>query len=162
MRNDRSWPAPQLPPRHAADQPNPEPGPLPATDGPKRSVPLWMFVVVAVWAVAATGLFVTARSDRDPAVPAVPDLGALAEEHLAGLGVVEESGEDYLSATFYGVGLDELEGLLDELGFSPAVMNRIGNTRALDGTRQRRPRTSPPHGPTTPTTGSASCSSSAS
>ena len=98
-------------------------------------MPLWMFVLAAVWAVVATGLFVAARSDGDAAVAAVPDLGALADEHLAGLGVVEESGEDQVSATFYGVGLDELEGLLDELGFSPAVMNRIGNTRALDGTQ---------------------------
>jgi hypothetical protein len=74
-------------------------------------------------------------SDIEQAQAALPDLQALGGQHLGGLGVIDDSGEEHLSATFYGEGLDRLADLLDELGFSPAVTDRMGNTRALDGTQ---------------------------
>lgn len=106
-------------------------------------MPLWLFVLVAVAAATFLVLWIGARSDLDEAngrlsdieqaESELPDLQELGREHL-GSGVIDDSGEAHLSATFFG-GLDGLEDLLDDLGFSPAVIDRIGNTRALDGTQ---------------------------
>lgn len=110
----------------------------------------WLLVAGAtVLAVVFFSLWLTARQDANQAqreldrlqqaqaeeqarAAALPNLEALAEEHLSA-GVVEFSSEESLSLNFYR-DTQPLAALLEELEFSPAVMNRIGNTRALDGT----------------------------
>lgn len=118
---------------------------VPSPGQARRVVPLWWFVLVSLVAAVLLVLWIGARSDLneangrlddiDRAAAALPDLEELGREHLDGVGVIDESSEEHLSATFIGPGLDDLEDLLDELGFSPAVIDRIGNTRALDGTQ---------------------------
>jgi hypothetical protein len=107
-------------------------------------VPLWWFGLVAAAAASFLVLWIGAWSDLDQAndrlsdielaESELPDLQALGRE-LLDSGVMDDSGETHLSATFFGGDLDELEDLLDALEFSPAVIDRIGNTRALDGTQ---------------------------
>lgn len=106
-------------------------------------MPLWWFGLVTGAAALFLALWIGAWSDLDQAndrlsdiaqaESELPDLQALGRE-LLDSGVMDDSGETHLSATFFG-DLDGLEDLLDELGFSPAVIDRIGNTRALDGTQ---------------------------
>lgn len=113
---------------------------------PCRRVPLPLFVITSVTAVVMGFLWTTTRSDLDDArnrlsaideaEAALPDLEEIGRRHLQQTGVIEDAGPDHLSANFSGLlGLDELEELLAELDFRAAVINRIGNTRALDGTQ---------------------------
>lgn len=67
----------------------------------------------------------------------VPDVRAVADKHFAG--VVPVSGDaDSVSITITTYSLTQatpaLRNMLDELGFSSAVIDRMGRTRALDGT----------------------------
>lgn len=132
-------PAPTPP---AAGQPAP-PG---VTTGRGRRVPLAAFVIACTAAVATSVLWMTTRSELDEAraeleaieeaEASLPDLAEVGRRHLGTTGAIEDSSAEHLSATIVGArGLDGLEDLLEELGFSPAVIERIGNTRALDGTQ---------------------------
>lgn len=63
-----------------------------------------------------------------------PDLRYEATLHGLG-GFIEDGDEESVSLNFPFTPDDQLHGLLDDLGFNAtAVMQRIGNTRALDGT----------------------------
>lgn len=127
-------------------KPSPPDPPAPAVRSGRRTVPIWLFVGAVTAALIMFVLWMAARSDLDEAngqlseiqaaKAALPDLQELGEAHLGGLGVLDDSGEEHLSATFVGArGLTELEDLLEDLDFSPAVSDRIGRTRALDGTQ---------------------------
>jgi hypothetical protein len=119
----------------------------------RRSLPM-STVVVGVIALAFAGLWLSARSDANDArseldaIEAVadaeaaaaaelPDLKELAANHrFTSTSNAESASQTSLSLTFSKYeSLDELEKLLvDDLAFGPAIMDRIGNTRALDGT----------------------------
>lgn len=132
----------------AGRTPTPSPPSPPATTvrSDRRTVPVWLFAGAVTAALIMFVLWMAARADLDEsnsqlsaiqaAEAALPDLQELGEAHLDGLGVTDDSGEEHLSATFVGTrGLAELEDLLEDLDFSPAVIDRIGKTRALDGTQ---------------------------
>ena len=77
------------------------------------------------------------RRDEDAARP---DLLAIAERYFAATGVdvdgdAESVGITIRTATASTVG-SALRSMLEELGFSSAVVSRMGNTRALDGTQR--------------------------
>lgn len=109
-------------------------------------MPLVALVVTGLAAVVMFVLWVTTRSELDDvrarldaieeAEAALPDLADVGRRHLGTTGTINDLSPEHLSLTFYaGDDFDALEDLLDELGFSPAVIDRMGNTRALDGTQ---------------------------
>lgn len=109
-------------------------------------MPLVALVVTGLAAVVMFVLWVTTRSELDDvraqldaieeAEAALPDLADVGRRHLGTTGTIHDLSPEHLSLTFYaGDDFDALEDLLDELGFSPAVIDRMGNTRALDGTQ---------------------------
>lgn len=125
-----------------------------ATDVPRRR---WRLVtaLAAVIVVLAVVLVLT-RSDLDDAnrrldrfeeeaaaaaaeEAARPDVEALASEAFEDFTSVLVTGDEAsASVAILYPGLEEtaaLEGLLDDLGFSSAVMERMALTRALDGTQ---------------------------
>ena len=98
-------------------------------------------VVTAMWISANNQLSALQQSISATAAEdsQVPDLRAVADKHFTKAGVVSGDADsvsititDYTAATAW----PGLTSMLDELGFSPAVIDRIGNTRALDGTRE--------------------------
>ena len=128
-------------------------------------------MVSTVAAIVFFGLWIGARSDADDAesqlatinaeaeadaADELPNLEKIAGEHrMASQGAIESASETSLSLNFDGssvAALDDLEELLAALGFSDAIMDRISNTRALDGTLTADGRTLRPVGPITPTT----------
>lgn len=109
-------------------------------------MPLVALVVTGLAAVVMFVLWVTTRSELDDvrarldaieeAEAALPDLADVGRRRLGTTGTINDLSPEHLSLTFYaGDDFDALEDLLDELGFSPAVIDRMGNTRALDGTQ---------------------------
>ena len=80
----------------------------------------------------------SAEAERQSAAEAIPDLRAVADKYFKG--VTSVSGEsDSVSITIqkYEVitAAMPLQRMLTELGFSSAVIDRMDNTRALDGTQ---------------------------
>jgi hypothetical protein len=103
-------------------------------------------VFLALWLGARSDLaateaerdrLATAEAQRLAEVAALPDIFALADKHL-GLDawVTIDGDETYASVSIEPLGLGDVElpALLDDLGFPPSTMSKIGNTRALDGT----------------------------
>lgn len=127
------------------------------TDRP--SVPLtrqpvvWVVLAVAVVALlAVVGLasslasanrqvddFQAAESRAAAAEAALPDVGQLADDAFAGISGVSVTGdEESATAHLYypypgSEDMVALGGLLDELGFSSAVISRMETTAAIDG-----------------------------
>lgn len=77
------------------------------------------------------------EADRAAAAADVPNLRQVADKHLANT-VTIYGNADYLDITLTDTtvtaALPGLIAMLDELGFSPAVIDRMAATRALDGT----------------------------
>ena len=115
----------------------------------------WILAAVAVLAaVVFAGLWRSAVDDRDAeaaraddlqaeldeiaaAEAALPDLAELAADTFSDDGDWS-GGPEFVTVTLEGVGvlrMGELEDYLSELGFSRAVSERMGRTRALDGTQ---------------------------
>jgi hypothetical protein len=66
---------------------------------------------------------------------APPDLRDLVTElDLWSEGVIDSIEETSVSLHYYTPSIDSLEPLLRELEFSPETLDRIGNTKAIDGT----------------------------
>ena len=69
---------------------------------------------------------------------ALPDVFAVVDKHVGDVNGFDVIGDEkYASVSVIGRGLaqmDELTAALVELGFSPSIEARMGNTRALDGT----------------------------
>lgn len=77
-------------------------------------------------------------ADRQAEVDARPDVGAVAERWLGDTSAIVTGSAQ--SATVRLQNVDDatregLDGLLDDLGFSSAVRERMARTRALDGTQ---------------------------
>lgn len=101
-------------------------------------------VIAIISAVALAMLWRSAASDvsslqaeKDAAIRIAnekPDLAAIA---YAVFGSRHWDGDsDTVTATINGTGGDDLDVFMERLGFSPAVIERMGKTRALDGTQQ--------------------------
>lgn len=73
-----------------------------------------------------------AEADRQAAEEALPDLASIARRHV--LPFTNGSATSISVNLRAGRDMDKLADVLDELGFSSGIMDRIGNTRALDGT----------------------------
>jgi len=90
-------------------------------------------VVTALW-ISASNQLSAIESTRT----ATPDLIEIAERHLGDTAFVTGD-SDSVSVIIFDAGSAKaapgLQAMLDELGFSSAVVDRMGNTRALDGTR---------------------------
>lgn len=81
----------------------------------------------------------SAEASRAAAAADVPDLKSVATKYFAGITTVSGDADSVgLTLTGYTVtrGGPALSKMLDELGFSSAVLDRMNNTRALDGTRE--------------------------
>ncbi|MFN8199585.1 MAG: hypothetical protein U0R72_14840 [Nakamurella multipartita] len=90
-------------------------------------------VVTALWVSTSNQLAAT-----ESAKAATPNLIEVAERHLGDTAVVTGD-SDSVSVVVFDSGAAKaqpgLRAMLDELGFSSAVLDRMGQTRALDGTR---------------------------
>lgn len=91
-------------------------------------------VVTALWVSTSNQL-----SAIESARAATPDLIEIAERHLGEKAFVTGD-SDSVNVVIFDSGVakaqPELSDMLDELGFSSAVLDRMGHTRALDGTRE--------------------------
>lgn len=131
--------------------PEPAGAPSAAKRTDRRTIAVTAAAVVG-WLVAAVfaALWVGASSDADEATDqleaiaaeeaARPDLSEAVERHGFDTTVVERSDANSVSLNFEGFELEDHDNrvreLLTELGFNAsAVMDRFGNTRALDGTQ---------------------------
>jgi hypothetical protein len=118
--------------------------PVSRRPSPLRRI-LWVAVVVAIVVGIGFAAFrLGSSSGGDTATPSRPATTAVPTVANAPLGALLESVERHdaqsLSLNVYGAMTAaedrSLRELLDHLGFNTsAVMNRIGNTRALDGTQ---------------------------
>lgn len=138
-----------------ASSPAPAAGPVEdGATGPRKGLPggPWALTVLfAATTVIFAFLWLGVKSDADDANAelaeieaaeaaaqaerdALPNLEELADEH--GLSdAVQRASDDYVSFNFRRYEpIDDLADFFDDLGFSSAIMDRIGNTRALDGT----------------------------
>lgn len=129
-------------------------GPIPVIDsGPSqtssRSRTPILLAVIGVLVVALgvmTALWISANnqlSATEAVRAATPDLIEVAERNLGGTAFVTgDSGSVSVVISKFGIAKAEprLSKMLDELGFSSAVLDRMGNTRALDGTRDAQGR----------------------
>lgn len=131
----------------------PATGPIP-TIGPERSIPAnrsprsWTPILLAVIGVlvialgATTALWLSASNQLSAMTAeqaAVPDLRSVADKHLGDVTSVRgDSGSVSITLSGYDLITAEpgLESMLDELGFSSAVLDRMEKTRALDGTQE--------------------------
>lgn len=132
--------------------PNPSPPESSAASSGSRTNPLWVVIGVLVLAlIGATAMWLTtasdlstaqqslgqlqqAEADRDAEAAEVPDLRAVADRYLGDVGFIRGN-SDSVSITLTGYGFESsLKSMLHELGFSSAVMDRMLQTRALDGT----------------------------
>lgn len=141
---------------------DPPTGPVPVVGGtgsetpaPSRPGRRWTPILLAVIGVlvvalgAVTALWIStsnqlsANESAQAAVEAnraaTPDVLEVAKRNLGSAAVV--SGDaDSVSVVIFESGVSKaapgLRNMLDELGFSSAVLDRMGNTRALDGTRE--------------------------
>lgn len=116
------------------------------------TIPWTAAVILGILAAVFFGLWVGARSDLDSAkekldqiakeeaaaqaaADARPDLAQLASKYrMRSIGALERGSETSISMNFKYIDTQPLADLLAELGFSAGIMDRIGNTRALDGT----------------------------
>lgn len=77
------------------------------------------------------------KADQKAAAAEVPDLKEIADRHFSG-NVDLTGSADYLEVTITNGNATAtgpaLSAFLDELGFTPAVLERMSKTRALDGT----------------------------
>lgn len=127
-------------------------GPIPVVESPaadrpasSRSRTPVLLAVIGVLVVAVgvmTALWISASNQLsaiESARAATPDLIEVAERHLGKTALVTGDA-DSVSVVIFDSGVAKaqpgLRELLDELGFSSAVLDRMGHTRALDGTRE--------------------------
>jgi len=142
----------QLPAQESAERPT---GPIPVVSGTpdiaiKAAVSKPLLAVIGVLVVALgvmTALWITTNSqlsalqqsvaDAASAESQVPDVKAIADKHFAGTAPVYGDADSVsITITSYNVtkAAPALRSMLDELGFSSAVVDRMDRTRALDGT----------------------------
>lgn len=142
-------PYPHRPPEGPVDEP--ATGPLPMVGGttgrsehrslhPQTPILLTVIGVLVLALGVMTALWVSANNQLSAIAAeqeAVPDLKAVADKHFSGVTTVRGN-SDSVSITISGYDIVDaepaLEAVLDELGFSPAVLDRMEKTRALDGT----------------------------
>lgn len=100
---------------------------------PKRRGVAVVALVALIAVVAVVGLILVSQRDSEP------NLGAAVEEAFSGTGVVSSGDEESATVVIMDTDVDEggpaLAELLDDLGFTSATLDRMGNTRALDGTQ---------------------------
>lgn len=98
-------------------------------------------VVTALWISSSNRLSAigSAQAAVEADRAATPNLLEVAERHLGSTAIVTGD-SDSVSVVIFESGISRaapgLTSMLDELGFSSAVLDRMGNTRALDGTRE--------------------------
>lgn len=123
------------------------PGPLVTARRPPRltAILLSVIVVLVIALGVMTALWIStngrlsaiestqAAVEADQA--ATPDLLAVAKQHLGSTAIVTGDSES-VSVVIFDSSAPGLRSMLGELGFSSAVLDRMGRTRALDGTRE--------------------------
>lgn len=81
----------------------------------------------------------SAHAAAEADLAATPDLMNVAKQHLGSTAIVTGDSAS-VSVVIFDSGMPRaaagLRSMLGELGFSSAVLDRMGNTRALDGTRE--------------------------
>lgn len=120
-------------------------------------------VMTALWITTNNQLSALqeSASAAQAAESEVPDVKAAADRHFAGVASVHGDPDSVsITVTSYNVAKagPALRDMLDELGFSSAVVDRMNNTRALDGTLEATGHNCNVTGPTTPTTVCRWCS----
>ena len=139
-----------------SDHRDPPTGPTPVLDSalPKRLAPgrtrtPLLLAVIGVLVVALgvmTALWISASNQLSATASiraATPDLIKVADRNLGDAAFFTgDSGSVSMVISKYGIAKAEtgLRQMLDELGFSSAVLDPMGNTRALDGTRDAQGR----------------------
>lgn len=146
--------SPIIPPDNGSehyDHPHAPTGPVPVaapdrteTGLSARSRTPILLAVIGVLAVAlgvVTALWLSASNQLaaiESAKAATPNLVEVAERHLGGTALVTGDSDSVSVVVFDSNAAKAQPGLramLDELGFNSAVLDRMGQTRALDGTR---------------------------
>jgi hypothetical protein len=112
---------------------------------PRRSLTKLLLAIIGVLLLALggmTALWVNTNSQLSAIVAeraGVPNLRGVADEHFANITSVYGDA-DSVSITITDSNVSKaapaLSGMPTDLGFSSAVLDRMGNTRALDGTRE--------------------------